>query len=75
MEEPIFTLRAQDVHAPEIIIKWAQTVIQNPNATRASFDKATAALTVALDMLTWQTANPDRVKIPDLNYLTQSEAA
>lgn len=30
MEEPIFTLRAQDVHAPEIIIAWVQKVTQNP---------------------------------------------
>lgn len=68
MKEPLFILRAQDIHAPEIIIKWAQTVIQNPEATRANFNKATAALTVALEMLEWQTANPDKVKIPDLNY-------
>lgn len=75
MEEPLFILRAQDIHAPEIIIKWAQTVIQNPAATRASFDKATAALSKALEMMAWQQANPDKVKIPDLNYLIQSEAA
>lgn len=68
MEEPIFTLRAQDVNAPDIIIAWVQKITQNPNATKANWDKATAAFKVAMEMLEWQEANPDKVKIPDLNY-------
>jgi hypothetical protein len=68
MEEPKFVLRAQDVHAPQTIIDWARVVISNPNSTRVHFDKATAALSVANQMLEWQQLNPDKVKIPDLTH-------
>lgn len=74
-DEPVFVLRAADVHAPQTIIDWARVVISNPGATRTHFDKATAALAVANQMLEWQQANPDKVKIPDLNHNTQIKAA
>jgi hypothetical protein len=49
-------------------------VISNPNSTRVHFDKATAALSVANQMLEWQQLNPDKVKIPDLaHFLIQKK--
>ena len=64
-DEPTFTLRAQDVFAPWTIIGWANTVIRDPKSTRPQFDKATEAIAVANQMLIWQTANPEKVKLPD----------
>ena len=64
-DEPTFTLRAQDITAPGTIIEWARMVVQNPKATRAQFDKATEGLAVAFKMLEWQSANPDKIKLPD----------
>ena len=74
MKEPIFTLRAQDVHAPQIILAWVDKMVQNPEITKAQFDKATSAFKVALDMVEWQKANPDKVKIPDMNHLNAKAA-
>lgn len=71
----MFTLRAQDIHAPQTIIDWARVVISNPASTRTHFDKATAALAVANRMLEWQQLNPDKVKIPDLSEFTGKAAA
>lgn len=70
--EPVFVLRAADIHAPKTIIDWARTVISNPKSTRQQFDKATAGLAVAVQMLGWQQSNAHLVKIPDLAITTES---
>ena len=65
MEEPIFTLRAQDKNAPEDVRFWARRIIRDPGATEAQFRKALSAIQVAEEMEYWQKMNPDKVKLPD----------
>lgn len=66
--EPVFILRAQDVFAPKVITTWCNMVIHDPKATQGNFDQAANASLIANDMEQWQKANPDKVKIPDLNH-------
>lgn len=75
MKEPRITFRAQDPEAPKDLIELARAIINNPETSRARFNKATGMLALANRMLEWQQANPDKVKIPDLNRLTQNQAA
>ena len=60
-DEPIFTLRAQDELAEDVVIHWAQL------ATRAGApdEKVRGATEVAWAMHKWKRANPYRVKVPD----------
>ncbi len=60
-DEPVFTLCARDVTAPAAVRDWA---------ARAAFagappEKTGAAYRIAVEMETWQQANPEKVKVPD----------
>lgn len=59
--EPIFTLRAQDELAPEVVALWATL------AARAGtpHEKVRGAVEVSMAMHRWQRKHLDRVKVPD----------
>jgi hypothetical protein len=60
-DEPLFVIRAQDSFAPKYVELWAhQAEVMGVNA-----EKVKGARQVAGEMLAWQKANPDKVKIPD----------
>ena len=61
VDEPIFILRAQDILAPRVVVRWAHLADQagSPQA------KVQAALELAKQMADWQANNPYRVKVPD----------
>lgn len=61
VDEPIFILRAQDVTAPFLIANWCET------ATRmgVSEDKIAQATEHMKDVIEFQAAHPDRIKLPD----------
>jgi hypothetical protein len=61
IDEPIFILRAQDVLAPRVVVRWAHLAEQ----ADAPLDKVQGALKRAKEMADWQAQNPDRVKVPD----------
>ncbi|WP_157433423.1 hypothetical protein [Adhaeribacter aquaticus] len=64
-DEPYFTLRAADTYAPKIILDWCRLVLHSPNANQEQFKKAAQAHQLAIKMLEWQAANPEKVKVPD----------
>lgn len=60
IDEPVFLLRGQDVHAPELVIRWAEAQIAAGGdfaLVRMAFDQATA-------MRAWQRKRAS--KVPDL---------
>ena len=61
LDEPIFILRAQDILAPRVVVRWAHLADQagSPQA------KVQAALELAKQMADWQANNQHRVKVPD----------
>lgn len=58
-DEPIFTLRAQDQTAPEIVRKWADAA----KAAGSPAVKVEEALRIANEMERWQANN--HAKVPD----------
>ncbi len=60
-DEPIFTLRAQDEIAPELVVWWATLAAR----AGAPDDKVRGAVEVSMAMHRWQRAHPERVKTPD----------
>ena len=67
MEEPRFTIRAQDALSASTVEAWAAFAEIAARATGAEHlrDLAKEAREIAEDMRQWQAANPDRVKWPD----------
>ena len=61
LDEPVFILRAQDILAPRVVVRWAHLAEQ----TGSPHDKVGAALQVAKQMADWQANNQHRVKVPD----------
>ena len=61
LDEPVFILRAQDILAPRVVVRWAHLAEQAGTAQ----DKVRGALEVAKQMADWQANNPYRVKVPD----------
>ena len=61
LDEPVFILRAQDILAPRVVVRWAHL------AERAGSpqDKERAALQVAKQIADWQANNQHCVKVPD----------
>lgn len=58
--EPVFMLRGSDVHAPEIVTRWAEMQAAaggDPRLVRMAFDQAR-------EMRLWQRAHGS--KVPDL---------
>lgn len=60
-DEPIFTLRAQDETAPEVVVLWATLAAK----AGTSHEKVRGAVEVSMAMHRWQRAHPERVKTPD----------
>jgi len=55
-DEPVFVLRAQDIHAADLVEKWAIWA----RASGCSNDKVQEAFTIAEDMRRWPgRKNPD----------------
>ena len=61
LDEPVFILRAQDILAPRVVVRWAHLAEQAGTAQ----DKVRGALEVAKQMADWQVNTPHRVKGPD----------
>jgi hypothetical protein len=61
LDEPVFILRAQDILAPRVVVRWAHLAEQAGSPQ----DKVRAALQVAKQMADWQANNQHRVKLPD----------
>jgi hypothetical protein len=61
LDEPIFILRAQDILAPRVVVRWAHLADQ-AGSPRA---KVHGALELAKQMADWQATNKHRVKVPD----------
>ncbi len=61
VDEPVFTLRAQDSLAADIIELWIQKLI----IRGGSAEKVAKGVSHLRAMQEWQKAHPDRVKIPD----------
>ena len=57
LDEPVFILRAQDILAPRVVVRWAHLAEQAGTAQ----DKVRGALEVAKQMADWQAKNPYRV--------------
>jgi len=67
-DEPIFTLRAQDVTAPACVEDWASSVIMEYHHARkvmpdSARQKVQGAIETAHQMRAWQKANGS--KLPD----------
>ena len=60
-DEPIFILRAQDATAPLAVIDW----INRASRYGADLHKVNEAMALAVQMIEWQIAHHDRVKVPD----------
>lgn len=59
-DEPAFTIRAQDLLAPQTLAAYAEL------ARKAGLDAHAQAVEArAVQFLTWQAQNPSRVKRPD----------
>lgn len=67
MEEPKFTIRAQDALAPLAVEAWAAfaEIAARAAGTMHLMEMAADAREVAREMREWQAGNPDRVKWPD----------
>ena len=61
LDEPVFILRAQDILAPRVVVRWAHLAEQAGSPQ----DKVRGALQLAKRMADWQVDNPQRVKVPD----------
>jgi hypothetical protein len=61
LDEPVFILRAQDILAPKVVVRWAHLAEQ----AGSPHDKVRGALQVAKQMADWQANNQHRVKVPD----------
>jgi hypothetical protein len=60
-DEPVFILRAQDILAPRVVVRWAHLAEQ----ANVPLNKVQAALKLAKEMTDWQAKHPSRVKVPD----------
>ena len=61
LDEPVFILRAQDILAPRVVVRWAHLT----EGAASPQDKVHGASLIAKQMADWQAKNPDRVKVPD----------
>ncbi len=61
IDEPRFTIRAQDKISWLLVRIWAYLVKLSGGAEHKYLD----GMTIAHEMERWQGANPDRVKVPD----------
>lgn len=59
--EPVYLIRAQDLHAPAVIRYWAELALHRGTPTT----KVASARRVAQEMDLWQSAHKNIVKIPD----------
>ena len=60
-DEPVFILRAQDILAPRVVVRWAHLAEQAGSPQ----EKVLSALRLAKRMADWQANNPRSVKVPD----------
>jgi hypothetical protein len=60
-DEPVFILRAQDILAPRVVVRWAHLAEQAGSPQ----DKVLGALQLAKQIADWQANNGHRVKVPD----------
>jgi hypothetical protein len=60
-DPPDFTIKAADILAPRVILAW----ITKAGDLGVNDDKLTGAWQHYLNVLAWQRANPDKVKVPD----------
>lgn len=67
VDEPRFTIRAQDALAPLAVEAWASFAELAGRATGVDHleDQAREARAIANEMRDWHAAHPDRVKWPD----------
>jgi hypothetical protein len=61
LDEPVFILRAQDILAPRVVVRWAHLAEQAGTPQH----KVQGALELAKQMADWQANNQHRVKVPD----------
>jgi hypothetical protein len=61
LDEPVFILRAQDILAPRVVVRWAHLAEQAGSPQ----DKVQGDLILAKQMADWQANNQQRVKVPD----------
>ena len=61
LDEPVFILRAQDVLAPRVVVRWAHLAEQAGTPQ----DKVQGALQLAKQIADWQANNQHCVKVPD----------
>jgi hypothetical protein len=61
VDEPVFVLRARDILAPKVVVRWAHLAEQ----ANLPLNKVQAALKLAKEMADWQAKYPDRVGAPD----------
>ena len=70
-DEPLFILRATDVLAVPLINIWIsqasllETFGKRHNIKTIPDSKVNSAIDIRNQMLNWQAANPDRMKLPD----------
>jgi hypothetical protein len=61
LDEPVFILRAQDILAPRVVVRWAHLAEQ----AGSPIEKVRGALQLAKQMADWQANNQHSVKVPD----------
>ena len=60
-DEPVFILCARDKTAPAVVMEWAARA----GVAGAPAEKVVGARRIAEEMILWQQAHPDQVKVPD----------
>lgn len=61
VDEPVFILRARDILAPRVVVRWAHLAEQ----AGVPPGKVDGALRLAKEMADWQARYPHRIKLPD----------
>ena len=61
LDEPVFILRAQDILAPKVVVRWAHLA----EGAGSALHKVQSALAIAKQMADWQAKNEHRIKVPD----------
>jgi hypothetical protein len=61
LDEPVFILRARDILAPRVVVRWAHLAEEAGSPQH----KVQSALQLAKRMADWQANNQHRVKVPD----------
>ena len=61
LDEPVLILRAQDILAPKVVVRWAHLA----EGAGSALHKVQSALAIAKQMADWQAKNEHRIKVPD----------